>query len=291
MRLRSARSRISEGVGLPAVAGAAPELPARLAAVRKRGARGGRIAPHRAFITLHLTRTAVIAAVLLPLSMCVAWIGLNPWVAGAWAYVLDGSSRALALPARTLVTVYSWGSWLRVGIPFLDVPASPPTTEALLVTTAVTAVLFGMSFTLPERFTPVSYIVRLMAFVQITAIAYFTFNAARFPYRIAEHTLSGLSTGFTLVALVPLLFGFVFFIFDFPLYRKVGLTLLTMAHLAVLLPLQFVLHAYLLHHLSLVVMPVLFIFFGPLVEVMICVALYGWGVSWKGAVQPEGDQP
>ena len=66
-----------------------------------------------------------------------------------------------------------------------------------------------------------------------------------------------------------------------------ALTLLVMLHLAVLLPFQYVLHAYLLHHFSLLLMPVLFTFFGPVIEVLICIALYGWGVSWKPAVEAE----
>jgi hypothetical protein len=40
-------------------------------------------------------------------------------------------------------------------------------------------------------------------------------------------------------------------------------------------------------NLSLVVMPVLFLMFGLVLDVMIFVAFYGWGMSWDGVLGQE----
>ena len=54
-------------------------------------------------------------------------------------------------------------------------------------------------------------------------------------------------------------------------------------------PSRYVLHAYLLHHFSLLLMPVLFTFFGLVIEVLLRIAPYGWAVSWNAAVDRDRD--
>jgi len=56
-----------------------------------------------------------------------------------------------------------------------------------------------------------------------------------------------------------------------------------LVHLAVFLPLQAVVHAYVIYRGSLLTMPVLFLVFGVLLDVFVYVALYGWGMSWRSA--------
>jgi hypothetical protein len=89
--------------------------------------------------------------------------------------------------------------------------------------------------------------------------------------------------GATLIGVVPLVFGLTFYVIDVSWSRKVGLTVLVMAHLAVLVPLQYALQAALIVHGSLIVLPLLFILFGLLPEIMVLIAWYGWGMSWPSA--------
>jgi hypothetical protein len=49
----------------------------------------------------------------------------------------------------------------------------------------------------------------------------------------------------------------------------------------VLLPLQAAVHAWIIHRGSFLTLPVLFFLFGPLLDVFVYVALYGWGMSWR----------
>jgi hypothetical protein len=273
-----------------ALADSAPvPLAGRLAEITRRGVHGTRIQPHRAFLRLESSRARFIAAAILPVPLSLAWVYANPWIVAWWVVAIERSRRALALPGETTMVLYAWGPVLRLAIPVLSVASGPPSRQIWIATAVVTALTGIGTFALPQRFLPLSLVIRAAVFVQSTALAYFYFLPERFPYAIADFTLGGLWVGFMLIAVVPLLFGLTFYIFDFGIHVKVGLTLVVMLHLAVLLPFQYVLHAYLLHRFSLLLMPLLFTFFGLVVEVSICIALYGWGMSWHATVLRRRD--
>ena len=44
---------------------------------------------------------------------------------------------------------------------------------------------------------------------------------------------------------------------------------------------QYILHAYALHHLTLLFLPLLYLVFGTFLDVMMFIALYSWGMSWR----------
>jgi hypothetical protein len=93
--------------------------------------------------------------------------------------------------------------------------------------------------------------------------------------------------GLFFVGIIPIIYGLIYYIFDETLVKKVWLTLLTMGHLLLVIPLQFFAHAYLIHKFSLMYMPVLFLMFGLMIDVFILIAFYSWGMSWKGATHPQ----
>jgi hypothetical protein len=86
--------------------------------------------------------------------------------------------------------------------------------------------------------------------------------------------------GAILIGLVPPILGFTYYLFDFSLTQKISLTLLTGAYLTLFIPLQYMLHVYLLHK-SILFMPILYFALGPFLDVLIFVSLYAWGMSWK----------
>ena len=90
-----------------------------------------------------------------------------------------------------------------------------------------------------------------------------------------------------LIALVPVVLGFTYYVLDFGVARKALLTVLTMLHMLVLVPLQYVVHAYVIHHLSLLYMPLVFFVFGLTVNVLVFVSFYSWGVSWHHPMRLE----
>ena len=89
-----------------------------------------------------------------------------------------------------------------------------------------------------------------------------------------------LAFGVILIGLVPAVLGLTFYMFDFPAWKKLALTLLIMGHLVLFIPLQYLLHAWLLH-CSILFMPVLYFVCGPFLDVLIFVCFYSWGMSWQ----------
>jgi hypothetical protein len=84
-----------------------------------------------------------------------------------------------------------------------------------------------------------------------------------------------------LIGLIPVLYGFTFYLLDFTLTQKIFLTLATVAHLVLFVPQQYMLHVYLLHG-SVLFMPVLYFVFGPFLDILVFIGFYSWGMSWRG---------
>ena len=100
--------------------------------------------------------------------------------------------------------------------------------------------------------------------------------------------MQGLVTAeIALISTVPLLFGLTYYIFDFGLLKKVFLTAITMAHLALFLPLQVLLQALVLQR-TVLFMPILYIILGLPVNILIIIAFYSWGMTWFFRSTGEG---
>jgi hypothetical protein len=90
-----------------------------------------------------------------------------------------------------------------------------------------------------------------------------------------------------IVPLTPIVLGFTYYLFDFSLGRKIGLTAMLMIHLIVLIPMQYVLHAWVMYHASLLFLPLLFFVAGIPLNVLVFIAFYSWGFSWKNNLQEQ----
>jgi hypothetical protein len=126
---------------------------------------------------------------------------------------------------------------------------------------------------------PIIYLLRGILLVPATALLYFDLLPARFPHTPDSYMPGLVTAGIALISTVPLLFGLTYYIFDFGLWKKALLTGLTMAHLALFLPLQVLLQALFLQK-AVLFMPVLYIIFGMPVNILIIIALYSWGMTW-----------
>ncbi len=81
--------------------------------------------------------------------------------------------------------------------------------------------------------------------------------------------------------LSPWILGLTYYVFSFSVLRKAALTALVLAYFALAFPMQYLVHALLLQHLSLLAMPLLYLVCGVFLDVMMFVALYSWGMSWR----------
>jgi hypothetical protein len=169
------------------------------------------------------------------------------------------------------------------------VAAGPPGAVTWWVTAGVCFLLLWCSFGIPEEHLPWVYLLRFLVIVQGTALVYFAFEAAKFPHDLPSYVVGMLHFGTIFISLLPLILGFSYFLFDFTLLQKVGLTVATMAYLVLFMPFQYMLHVWIIHE-SVLFMPTLYFIFGPFLDVLIFVSLYSWGMSWRSrneAVVPQ----
>lgn len=248
----------------------------------QRGHRGGVIAPHRSILTLHLTESRAVYGSVAAAALAVLWlVFLNP-MARVWAGMLGFWSGLIGLDGRPeLVThVIAGGAWT-LTFPRLDAGAAPLTHGIWWTGLIATLVALVVSYLLPRRWLPFLYLLRTAVIVQGSAQLFFAIAPGAFPYDIGGYTEVLLTAGMMLIGIVPLLFGLTYFTLDYGRLRKVAIVLLAMAHLAVFIPMQFVAHAWLLQHGSLLLMPLLFWMFGLPLDVGVMIGFYAWAVSWK----------
>lgn len=238
---------------------------------------------HRAFTRLpHRTRT-LLSAAFFGLAATVAWLLVLPTVTLGWGYALVALNDALGTDGHVVMTVYEAWSLGTFGVPHLSLTASHPGPWLIGTTGLVTLLLFLASFRMPEEWTPGLYVLRTALLIQASAVFYFTFWGRQFPYTLDEYLMSIMATGVIMISVTPLVLGLTYYVQDVSWTRKVGLTLTVIGYAVVLVPIQYLVQAIVLHHISLLFLPLLYILFGIPLHVLTLVALYAWGMSWKGS--------
>jgi hypothetical protein len=246
--------------------------------VQFRGHRGGVISMHRALTHFRLGPMNVVTSVSLFLLFSCIWLIALPWLCGIWNRVLALGIRVLPLNARMEVTDHQVG-FLRLQIPYLRMEPILPDLQTWSLTCAVTLLLFAGTFFLPKKLVPVIYLSRGVLLIQASSLIYFALWSTSFPHTPESYMEALVTAGIGLISVIPLVFGFTYYIFDFGLLRKAALTAVTMLHLAIFLPFQVLGQALVLQR-TVLFMPVLYIVFGMPVEVLLIIAFYSWGMTW-----------
>lgn len=249
--------------------------------LRREGPSGGAIVTHRAIAARRLDRRQLATAAGLALAVTVAWLCAAGWVGAFWGWLFETGGRLLLLPGNVAVARYQLGPYIRCDMPYLDVIADAPSARMWWTTAALTLMGFAATFRMPRERLPLIFLARAAALLQMMSLAYFAVDPGAFPYNVADYIADMLMTSLLFISLIPPVFGATYYIFDFGLPRMLGLTLLTLLHLSVFVPLQYLLHAWLVYNMSLLFLPLLYLAFGLSLDVMILVAFYAWGMSWK----------
>ena len=250
----------------------------RIMQLRFRGYAGGVIAPHRALLTLPRKIPDLIMALLLSIIVLTGWLSFLPTIPSLWQAMLTWWIEALQLEASVASHPYKIGSYLFANVPYIQMTAGVPDCFIWSLSLFVTAIIFY----LPQQYLPFVYLLRAAAIIQAMALSYFALFPAYYSYNLDNYHMGMMSAGLVLISTVPILFGFAYYIFDFTIRKKLLLTFLLMAHLCLFIPMQYLLQAYLLHHFSLLFMPILFFLLGLPLDILILIAFYSWGMSWKG---------
>jgi hypothetical protein len=254
--------------------------------MRNRGWRGGVITPHRAFVRLRLTPARVGESAGLAIAGTVAWLALLPSVGRFWGHIFSFWGTHLDLKSNVLLVPQGWGAHLHFALPCFGLSGGAASGLAWWVSCALTVLAFAASFFMNDESLPWAYLIRAFCLLQVTALAYFAVDAARFPHDLPGYTVSMLVFSCILIGLVPTLYAFTYYLLNFSLKRKVFLTFVTMVHLVLFVPHQYLLHVYLLHG-SVLFMPLLYFVFGPFLDILAFIGFYSWGMSWYAKASME----
>lgn len=256
-----------------------PQQQLALEQIRLRGWRGGNITPHRAIARMRLEPRRIAESVLIAGTTTALWILALPEVGRFWAGIFSFWGKHLALANQVTLVPQGWGH-VQFALPCFGVPAGPASGAIWWITSAITALAFLGSFWFGEEALPWSYLIRGFCLLQATALGYFAVASASFPHALPSYTVSMLVFSCILIGLVPILYAFTFYLLNFSLLQKLFLTLVTMLHLLLFVPHQYLLHVYLLHG-SVLFMPLLYFVFGPFLDILAFVGFYSWGMSWS----------
>jgi hypothetical protein len=234
-----------------------------------------------------LTKADIAAAIVMSLGLPVLFIGSMGWVGRGWTWIFERLAALLGFAGGVGVQTIRFGSLIQFQLPHFNVVAPQPGNALWWITLVVSVVAVLVSLLFRDAFLPFAYALRLAAMVQGTALLFFRAAPWPFPYELTGYVTGMLLAGATVIALVPILLGLTYYIMDVRLLQKLGLTAAIMGHLLLFVPLQYAVQSYVIAHGSLLFLPISFILFGVLPEIMIFVAFYGWGMSWSGCV-PRG---
>ncbi|MEM1042530.1 MAG: hypothetical protein AAGI91_07855 [Bacteroidota bacterium] len=239
---------------------------------------------HRAFARVPNPARRFAEAVLLTLVTTGAWVAGLPWLGRAWGHGLA----TIGGGNRVVMTIYEGWGGLAVGVPHLVLETGPPGVWLWAVTALVTALLFALSFLIPDRMTPGIYALRALLLIQTSALVAFALRTEPFPYTLADYLQTMTATGLVIATVTPVVLGFIWHVQDVAWPKKLALAVIMQAYIAVLIPLQYVLHGLVLEQVTMLFMPLLYILFGIPVHVLTLVALYAWGMSWDGELVALG---
>lgn len=234
--------------------------------------------PHRSLGRMVLDPYRVAQALLLPILLCAALIWAEPFLVSFWrACVLFWASH-LGLPLQATnyatqgtVLALNW----TVGGSSRDMPGQ----GTWLATAGLTLAIAFATSKLNSDKLPLKYLVRVICFIQLVSLLYFLILPSQFPYSVADHMADIAHIGFTLMFVTPIMLALGYYLLNVRAGTRLLHTLLVLAYFLLLIPHQIVLHALILHHGSVLFMPLLYICFGAMFDVLVFIALYSWAAS------------
>jgi hypothetical protein len=254
--------------------------PAWIAELRRRGHRGQIVPKHRALARYVLRPADLVTASALLIAVLSTWLALLPTVCQLWQKIFVFCVGRIGLEAHIVNQPYQITPYLRFAVPYLQLTSPLPGPTIWWITAAVCVILYAATALLRGHMLPLSYLLRGVLLIQISALAYFGIISAQFVHTANDYMAGMMTTGLMLISFVPVLFALTYYIFDFGFFKKFAVTAITMTHLTLFLPLQLLLHARLLQE-SILFMPVLYVAFGLMLDVLVVIGFYSWGMSWE----------
>ncbi|WER48373.1 hypothetical protein CupriaWKF_26670 [Cupriavidus sp. WKF15] len=238
------------------------------------------VARHRSLGHLTLSSTTLAGIVLLPVLFNVVEWQLRIPLSTAWTAIFGFWLKRLEIAGVVSERLTSM-AWFDMPLPHVEVVASLPDGVTWLVAAALTILVCLVALRLSDKYLPLRYLLLFAVFIQVTALIFFGVVPERFPYTASGYVDNGLKTAVSFLLLLPWAHALVYYIFDFSWSRKIGLTMMTLTFVVVAVPLQLMLHVYVMCRWSLLCLPLLSFLLGPSMILFGCIALYGWAMSWQ----------
>ena len=251
---------------------------AAFSAVKMARAQHVHVRPHRAITPLKVTPYLLAQAVLLPLVLCALLVLGKPMLLDFWRDCILFWSGGLGLPfseGTQLTNSGQFATVLSTGM----VSTPMPSTTTLWVTGLVTLAGLGLSLTMKGATLPLKYPLRIVCVVQLITVIYFWWVPGNFPYSVARHSEELLTIGYVLMIATPIMLGVGYYILNQSLLTKLFHTALILLFFTVMIPHQVLAQAFIIQHLSVLFMPVLYLCLGAVFDALVFVALYSWAVS------------
>lgn len=249
--------------------------------------RSARVVPARGHLALALALLQTAAPALLLLGL---W---RTELMHLWQDLLDFWLQALGLPLQLglqtdlpmnlptdLQAGFLQGSARLVGLRPDDITPAP-SLLALGLTALATVLAWWLPSRWPDRLLPLRVLVRALALVQGAALLFLLLLPAQFPYTLTSHLSTLLNLGYGFLLAVPVLLALSWGLLPLPVWQRLAVPLAVVAYLALLMPHKALLQVWLLAHSSVLHMPVFYVALGPLLDLMVFVALYGWLLSLR----------
>jgi len=247
---------------------------------RHLGNKGTRIPMHRSMRRTKLSWLTIISIILLPVFFDVMIWNYLGVITDLWADILNFCMNKLGLNGQISYSTQEFFG-KTIYIPFPDLPISLPLERSIWLNIIVSLSILLLSVFIPKNYLPAAYILRAILIIQISASVYFMINPETTPYNMQNYISGMLLLGIYLIFIIAPVLALIYYIFNFSLWQKLILTLMTIAYFILLLPFQYMLHAVIISSGSLLFMPVLYLFFGPLLDTLLFVGFYSWAMSWS----------
>lgn len=251
---------------------------AAFSAVRRARSQHVQVRPHRAITPLKVTPYLLAQALLLPLILCALLLWGKPMLLDFWRDCILFWSGGLNLPFSRSVQINESGQLAAALSTGLNTTPLPSMT-ALWVTAVVMLAGLALSLNMKGATLPLKYPLRIVCTVQLIAVAYFWWIPGNFPYSIARHSEELMTIGYVIMVATPVMLAVGYYILNQSIWIKLFHTALILLFFSVLIPHQVLAQAFVMQHLSVLFMPLLYICFGAVFDALVFVALYSWAAS------------
>ena len=247
-------------------------------AVKRARAQNVQVRPHRAITPLKVTPYLLAQALLLPLVLCTLLVLGKPALLDFWRDCVLFWSSGLNLP-------FVMGTQFKDSGQFAEVLSTAmastpmPSSTTMWVTAGVTLVGLALSLIMKGASLPLKYPLRIVCVVQLITVIYFWWMPGNFPYSIARHSEELMTIGYVLMVATPVMLAVGYYILNQSIFIKLFHTAIILGFFGILVPHQVLAQAFIMQHMSVLFMPVLYLCFGAVFDALVFVALYSWAVS------------